>query len=108
MLEMRSLDHPPKTIKLVLKAICIIFGIQPVMKQKKNGEYKASYWRAAISNELLGDPYLPIRLANFDQNSMTEEIMAQVEDILQEANYTYENAHRASKASTGLFRWVKA
>ena len=35
-------------------------------------------------------------------------MMARVEDILSEADYTYENAHRAFKNAAGLFRWVKA
>lgn len=34
--------------------------------------------------------------------------MGLIEDILSEADYTYENANFASKAATGLFRWVKA
>ena len=34
--------------------------------------------------------------------------MAKVEDILSQADYTYENANYASKAATGLFKWVKA
>ena len=34
--------------------------------------------------------------------------MAQVEDILTEANYTYESAYKACKTSAGLFKWVKA
>jgi hypothetical protein len=44
----------------------------------------------------------------FDRNKLTTETMGLIEDILSEADYTYENAHFASKAATGLFRWVKA
>ena len=83
------------------------WGIREAKKNKK-GEYKPSYWRAAISDKVLGDPNLPAILVSFDRNKLTTEIMGQVEDILSEADYTYENAHFASKAATGLFRWVKA
>ena len=78
------------------------------MKKKSNGEFKLSYWKVSISNEVLGDPRLPERLMNYDKSQLTQELMAQVEDILSEANYTYESAHKASQASAGLFKWVKA
>ena len=108
MAEIRTLPHPPKAIKLVLKAVCILLEVEPITKKNKKGDYKPSYWRAAISDKVLGDPNLPQILVSFDRNKLTTEIMGRVEDILSEADYTYENAHFASKAATGLFRWVKA
>lgn len=92
----------------MLRAVCIMLEVEPIVKKNKKGEYKPSYWRAAISDKVLGDPNLPAILVSFDRNKLTTEIMGQVEDILSEADYTYENAHFASKAATGLFRWVKA
>ncbi len=106
--EIRILPHPPKAIKLVLKAVCILLEVEPITKKNKKGEFKPSYWRAAISDKVLGDPNLPQILVSFDRNKLTTDIMGHVEDILSEADYTYENAHFASKAATGLFRWVKA
>ena len=107
-LEIRALPHPPKAIKLVMKAVCILLEIDPIPKKNKKGEFKPSYWRAAISEKVLGNPNLPEVLVTFDRSRLTLETMGLVEDILSEADYTYENAHFASKAATGLFRWVKA
>ena len=106
--EIKTFDHPPKAIKLVLKAVCLLLGVQPIMKKNSKGEYKPSYWKAAISSEVLGDPNLPQRLSDYDRNQLTQELMAQVEDILSEANYTYQSALKVSRASAGLFKWVKA
>lgn len=106
--DVKTLDHPPRTIKLVLKAICILLDVEPIVKKNKKGVYKPSYWKAAIGPEVLGDPQLPIKLLRYDKEKLTEEMMARVEDILSEADYTYENAHRAFKNAAGLFRWVKA
>jgi len=106
--EIRTLPHPPKAIKLVLTAVCILLNVEPIPKKNKKGEYKPSYWRAAISEKVLGDPNLPAILVSFDRNKLTPEIMGKVEDILSEADYTYENANYASRAAAGLFRWVKA
>ena len=36
--EIKSLPHPPKTIKLVLKAVCILLEVEPVLKKNKRGE----------------------------------------------------------------------
>jgi dynein heavy chain len=106
--EVRTLDHPPKTIKLVLKAICLLLDVKPIVKKNRKGVFKPSYWMAAIGPDVLGNPDLPRILASYDKGQLTQEVMAQVEDILTEADYTYESAYKASKASGGLFRWVKA
>ena len=34
--------------------------------------------------------------------------MIHIESIVTDPHYTYENAYRASKAATGMFKWVKA
>lgn len=108
MSEVKTLDHPPRTIKLVMKAVCVLLKVEPIVKRNAKGEYKPSYWKAAIGPEVLGNPNLPEVLARYPRDQLTIEIMAKVEDILSEADYTYESAHRAFKNATGLFRWVKA
>ena len=35
-------------------------------------------------------------------------MMIGVEEVLGDPEYTYENAYRASRAATGMFKWVKA
>jgi len=35
-------------------------------------------------------------------------MMVNIEEVLKDPDYTYENAYRASKAATGMFKWVKA
>ena len=106
--EVRTLNHPPKTIKLVMKAICLLLKVQPIVKKNSKGVYKPSYWMAAIGPDVLGNPQLPQILVTYDKSQLTQELMAQVEDILTEANYTYESAYKACKTSAGLFKWVKA
>lgn len=106
--DVKTLDRPPRTIKLVMKAICILLEVEPIVKKTSKGTFKPSYWKAAIGPEVLGNPRLPEILVNYDKSRLTPEMMAQVEDILGEADYTYENAHRAFKSATDLFRWVKA
>lgn len=107
--SVKSLDHPPRAIKLVMKAICILLEVEPVVKRNSKGEYKPSYWKAAIGPDVLGNPKLPFILCKYDYESrLNVELMTKVEDILSEADYSYENAHKAYQPATGLFKWVRA
>jgi dynein heavy chain len=106
--EVRSLTHPPKMVKTVLKAVCVLLDVEPQMKRKANGENKMSYWRAAISSLVLADPNLPQRLEQFDRNKLSEEKMGRVEEIISGSDYTFENVKKSCFAVEGLFLWVKA
>jgi hypothetical protein len=44
----------------------------------------------------------------FDRNKITPEIMMKVETVLKNPEYSYAKAYTASKAATGMFKWVKA
>ena len=59
--EIKAMKKPPKVIKLILKILCIIFKVHPIMKKPKDGNAKPkpSYFLAAHSKELLGNPNLP-------------------------------------------------
>ena len=57
----RSMDHPPKIIKLVMKAICMILEEGPTpqnTKKNKDGIFKPSYWKTAIGTKVLGHPQI--------------------------------------------------
>ena len=87
----------------------MLLGVLPVEKKsKKTGKTKMSYWKAAQGRDLLGNPRLPELLVEFDQNKVTPEVMMQVEEVLQDASYSYEKARTACAAATGLFKWVNA
>lgn len=93
--QVKTLDHPPRTLKLVMKAICILLDVEPIVKKNTKGVYKPSYWKAAIGPDVLGNTRLPEILVTYDKSRLTTEMMSQVEDVLSEADYTYENAHKA-------------
>jgi len=104
----KSLDKPPKIIKLVMKAICMILEEGPTTRKNSKGIYKPSYWMTTIGKKVLGHPQICDILNSFDRNKITLEKMAEIEDILAEPNYTFENAQKASGAIVGLYKWVKA
>lgn len=66
--EIHSMMHPPRIIKLVMKCMCLLLNVKPIVKRSKSGLYKPSYWRASISDKVLGNPNLPNIMENFDKN----------------------------------------
>ena len=47
-------------------------------------------------------------LIEYDRNKISQVMMVNIEEVLSDNDYSYENAYRASKAATGMFKWVKA
>ena len=47
--EIKVMKTPPRVIKLIMRALCILLGIKPIVKKRKDGTYKPSYWLAALS-----------------------------------------------------------
>lgn len=46
--QLRSMNHPPKSIKIAFRIICIFLEVEPVPKMSsKTSKPKLSYWRAA-------------------------------------------------------------
>ena len=81
--QLRSMNSPPKSIKIALKVLCIFLGIPPAdTVSKKTGLAKKSYWQAAQGKEVLGNINLPKLMIDFDRNKITKETMMQVEEAL--------------------------
>ena len=65
------MKKPPKVIKLVMKAVCIILLVPPQRKKHRDGiHFKDSYWQAASSKDVLGNPRLPEILVEFDRTKL--------------------------------------
>ena len=46
--ELRSMQKPPKAVKLVLQVVCMLLNVPPTEKRsRKTGKPKLSYWKAA-------------------------------------------------------------
>lgn len=108
--EIKAMKKPPKVIKLIMRALCILLEVQPVMKKAKDGgKYKPSYTVAAQGKDLLGDPGLPQKLVEFDRSKITLEMMNKLEkEVMNHADYSFDNAYRASKSAPPFFDWVRA
>lgn len=106
--QLRSMNSPPKSIKIALKVLCIFLGVEPVDKiSRKTGLNKKSYWKAAQGKDVLGNIELPQVMIDFDRNKITKEQMLLVEEQMLRPEFSYEKAYTASRAATGIFKWIK-
>jgi len=101
--EIRQMMHPPPLVKLVMKVICILLDVEPAIKKGKDGRPKPSYWRAAISPLVLGDPNFADRLDKFDRSSVSPEKMAVIEELMADPDYNSEAIKKSSFAAENLF-----
>lgn len=106
--ELKSMSNPPKMVLSVLKAVCILLEVEPVLAPNDQGKFEPSYWKAALGPHVFGDPNLSGRLQTFDREALTEERMSLVEDIMQDPDYSQKSAEKALKALMSLFKWVQA
>lgn len=101
------MNHPPMMVNEVIRAVCILLGVEPLPAQTPEGKFEPSYWRAAIGDQLFGDPMLPDKMLNFDRSILTEDRMSEVEIIVSQDFYSEKAAESASRSLRGFFKWVQ-
>jgi hypothetical protein len=47
-------------------------------------------------------------MENFDRNRLNDDLMAEVEEVIADPEYNYENCKRSCCAIEGIYQWVKA
>ena len=58
---------------------------------------------------MLGNPNLAQRIGDFDRSKISDETMARIEsEVFSHPEFTFENAHRASKSAPPFFEWLRA
>ncbi|KAF8280778.1 dynein heavy chain, cytosolic [Trypanosoma cruzi] len=93
--EIRAYTTPPQMVKRVLEAVLVVMG-----------EKRADEWDV-IKHHIRRDDFLA-GVKAFETRRITEEARLTVCAMLQEEDFTYEAARRASKAAGPLLQWVQA
>jgi len=104
----KSMKNPPKAVKLVMKAICIINDIKPEkVPDKPTGRLVDDYWTP--SKKLLNDIKFLDNLINFDKDNIPSRIMKVINDeYLTNPDFDPDKVKKASIAAQGLCKWVRA
>ncbi len=84
--EIRGFKKPPDGAVLVMKGMCIMFGVPP--EKVKGGNLKDvqwDYWEPA-KKKLLG-PELLKNCQNFQKDNLSPEIVEKLRPLIQETNF---------------------
>lgn len=97
--EMRCFGKPPESVGLVMQAVLVIFGIQPL--RKKNGG--KDWW--ALAQTLLCAPNFAKKLLDFKME-IDASTMEKLDIYCADPKIHPENVRKASKAAEVFAKWV--
>ncbi|CAP31232.1 Protein CBR-DHC-1 [Caenorhabditis briggsae] len=95
LVEVKSMSSPPVTVKLTLEAICILLG-----------EQVGTDWKA-IRQVMMKEDFMT-RILQFDTESLTPQILSQMERYIQNPDWEFEKVNRASVACGPMVKWARA
>ncbi|XP_073981598.1 dynein axonemal heavy chain 7-like isoform X2 [Rhodnius prolixus] len=105
----KSMKSPPKGVKLVMEAICVIKDVKPdrIPDPDGSGRMIEDYW--GPSKRILGDMKFLDSLINYDKDNIPLRIMKIIEDrFLHNKDFDPDKIKTASTAAEGLSKWVIA
>jgi len=107
--EVKGMGKPPAAVKMVMHAVCILMHVKHDMIKDPDGGTKKikDFWGPA-KKQLLGDVKFLSNLENYDKDSMTDEMVAQVKSFTDLPEFQPEIVKKGSVAAAGLCQWVHA
>lgn len=104
----KSMNNPPKTVKLVMEAVCILKEVKPEkILEPSTGKFIDDYW--LVSKRLLNDIKFLEHLIHFDKDNIPPKIIKIInEKYLTNPDFDPEKVKNASLAAQGLCKWVIA
>ncbi|KAF5288622.1 hypothetical protein FQR65_LT11993 [Abscondita terminalis] len=104
----KTMKNPPRGVKLVMEAVCIIKGVKPDKLPNPSGiGFIEDYW--GPSKKLLNDIKFLEHLILFDKDNIPPAIMQKLQtSILKDESFDPDKVKSASTAAEGLCKWVIA
>ena len=107
--EIGALGNPPKGVRVVMHAVCIMMSVKPVKIKDPEGGMKKidDFW--GPSQGLLKHKDLIDQLKGYDRDNIDVKIMKKIrKEFSSDPDFTPEMAKKASNAAEGMCRWVLA
>ena len=81
--ELKTINNPIPTIRILLTAVCIILRIKPTEVYTKESNYKKTldYWKSAVGPQCLGNHHIIQTLTQIDPTKLDAEVMTEVETL---------------------------
>ncbi|KAG8243033.1 Dynein heavy chain 7, axonemal [Homalodisca vitripennis] len=105
----KSMKSPPKGVRLVMEAVCILKDVKPdrIPDPGGSGKMVEDFW--GPSKRVLGDIKFLDSLINFDKDNIPPRIMKVInERFLNNEDFDPVKIKTASTAAEGLCKWIKA
>ncbi|PSN56752.1 Dynein heavy chain 7 [Blattella germanica] len=105
----KTMKSPPKGIRLVMEAVCIVKDVKPdrIPDPSGSGKMVEDFW--GPSKRVLGDMKFLEGLITFDKDNIPPAVMKKIEDrILPDENFDPEKIKYASTAAEGKYRRIVA
>jgi hypothetical protein len=105
--EIKAMKSPPRGVKLVMEAVCIMFDLKPDRVASDDGKSKVNdYWKPA--QKLLADMRFLQNCFEYDKDNIGPEIVAAIAPFISSADFEPKVIEKVSRAANGLCKWVRA
>ena len=106
-IELKSMKNPPKGVKLVMEATCVMRQIPPkITLDTSTGKKMADYWPSALT--MLSDSKFLQTLLDYDKENIPDKVITDITPYYKNTDFTPQKILTASKAASGLCAWVRA
>ncbi|KAK3261578.1 hypothetical protein CYMTET_29517 [Cymbomonas tetramitiformis] len=105
--EVKGMKSPPKPVKLVLEAVCILKGLKASrVKDPGSGKMVDDFWET--SKKMLSDADFLASLRVFDKDNIPPAIIVKIRPYVANPDFDPVKIRTASTAAFGLCCWVRA
>ena len=107
--ELKAMRSPPKGVKLVCEALCIMKKIPPARlpDPKNNGNFIVDYWEPS-KRVILSDPRLLRSLVEYDKDDVAPAIVKKIRTYLAMPDFELGKLKAVSAACHSIAQWIYA
>jgi len=104
--EVKGMKSPPKPVKLVMEAVCIMKGLKPARAKLEDGSMGSDYWET--SKKMLSDYNFLKSLKEYDKDNIDPAIISKMKVYYDDPAFDPKLIKKASTAAYGLCCWARA
>ena len=106
--EVKGMGKPPAGVKLVLRGVCIMFGVKAIKEKDPDGNGKIDNWHKACAPMLSNAQQFMDSLINFDKDNIEESVIKNIGPLIEMPEFQPEVIAKVSKACTAMCTWCRA
>ncbi|KAK3235325.1 hypothetical protein CYMTET_54468 [Cymbomonas tetramitiformis] len=104
--EVKNMKSPPKPVKLVMEAVCVMKGLKSTRIKGKDGNMVDDFWVTSV--KMVSDVNFLKSLKEYDKDNIDARIIQKIKKYTDDPDFEPEKIKKASTAAYGLCCWVRA